>query len=191
MYKASYLSPVGAVTLASDGDNLTGLWLEGQKYYGGVQPVEMAKKNDLPIFDAAKNWLDRYFSKSNPSISELPLAPAGSEFRQSVWALLCQIPYGRVVTYRDIAKELAAKLNLGSMSAQAVGGAIGHNPISIIIPCHRVVGANGSLTGYAGGLQTKVKLLELEKVDMSGLFIPKKKVTYKNQCLKTPKYKNQ
>ena len=104
--------------------------------------------------------------------SELPLAPVGSEFRQKVWEILCEIPYGSVITYGDIAKRMAVMLNRPTMSGQAVGGAVGHNPISIIIPCHRVVGGNGSLTGYAGGIATKMKLLELEGVDMSSLFIP-------------------
>lgn len=102
----------------------------------------------------------------------MPLAPVGSEFRQNVWTILCEIPYGEVTTYGDIAKKMAAKMGKAAMSSQAVGGAVGHNPISIIIPCHRVVGANGSLTGYAGGIKTKIKLLELEGVDMSRLFVP-------------------
>jgi len=134
----------------------------------------MIEKNDIPIFGTAKNWLDRYFAGDKPDIAELPLAPIGGEFRQSVWNILCEIPYGKVITYGAIAKKMAGKMGRGSMSSQAVGGAIGHNPISIIIPCHRVVGSNGSLTGFAGGIQMKVKLLELEGADMSSLFIPKK-----------------
>ena len=109
-----------------------------------------------------------------PAISELPLAPAGSEFRQEVWKLLCEIPYGEVTTYGDIAKKIAARRGKSTMSSQAVGGAVGHNPISVIIPCHRVVGTNGSLTGYAGGLQRKIQLLTLEGADMTRLFIPTK-----------------
>jgi methylated-DNA-[protein]-cysteine S-methyltransferase len=173
-YSTSYQSPVGTLTFASDGDNLVGLWIEGQKYHGNTIPEEMTEKNDIPVFKTAKNWLDRYFAGEKPAISELPLAPIGGEFRQGVWSILCEIPYGEVITYGDIAKKMAVKMNKTRMSSQAVGGAVGHNPIAIIIPCHRVVGSNGSLTGYAGGIGTKVKLLELEHVDMSRLFIPKK-----------------
>ena len=161
-YKTKYLSPVGLITLACDGNNLVGLWFEGQKYYGGTIYNAMTEKNDFPIFDDTKKWLDSYFNGDNPAISELSLAPIGGPFRQDVWNILCEIPYGKVTTYGDIANKVAAKMNRVSMSSQAVGGAVGHNPISIIIPCHRVVGANGSLTGYAGGVVTKAKLLELE-----------------------------
>ena len=160
--KTKYLSPVGFITLACEGDHLVGLWLEGQKYYGGSIADALTEKNDLPIFGIVKKWLDRYFNGEKPAIAELPLAPIGGEFRQEVWKILCGIPYGEVTTYGDIAKKMAAKMNRKSMSSQAVGGAVGHNPISIIIPCHRVVGANGSLTGYAGGVAVKAKLLELE-----------------------------
>ncbi len=173
-YRVTYPSPIGTITLACDGDNLVGLWIKGQKYHGDTIPEEMVEKNDVPVFDAAKKWLDRYFAGERPAISELPLAPIGGEFRQGVWGILCEIPYGEVITYGDIAKKMAVKMGKDNMSSQAVGGAVGHNPISIIIPCHRVVGSNGSLTGYAGGVHTKVKLLELEGVDMSNLFVPKR-----------------
>jgi len=173
-YSTLFPSPVGTITLASDGNNLVGLWIKGQKYHSNTIPEAMTEKNDIPVFDAAKEWMDSYFAAERPAISELPLAPIGGEFRQSVWEILCQIPYGEVITYGDIAKIMAAKMNRASMSSQAVGGAVGHNPISIIIPCHRVVGSNGSLTGYAGGISTKIKLLKLEGVNISGLFIPKK-----------------
>jgi methylated-DNA-[protein]-cysteine S-methyltransferase len=173
-YSTTYLSPVGLITLACCGDNLVGLWIDGQKYHGDTIPETMVKKNNMPIFTAAKKWLDRYFAGEKPAISELPLAPIGGEFRQGVWNILCGIPYGEVITYGDIAKKMAVKMNKGSMSSQAVGGAVGHNPIGVIIPCHRVVGSNGSLTGYAGGIQTKIKLLELEGADMSCLFIPQR-----------------
>jgi methylated-DNA-[protein]-cysteine S-methyltransferase len=172
-YSKRLPSPVGTITLASDGDNLVGLWIEGQKYHGDSVPVAMVKDN-VPVFTAARKWLDNYFAGKKPDIAALPLAPAGGEFRQDVWSILCGIPYGEVVTYGSIAKKMAAKMNKERMSSQAVGGAVGHNPISIIIPCHRVVGSNGSLTGYAGGIDKKVKLLELEGVDMSSLFVPKK-----------------
>ncbi|WP_343252384.1 methylated-DNA--[protein]-cysteine S-methyltransferase [Ligaoa zhengdingensis] len=174
IYSTMYLSPVGAIKLASDGSNLIGLWIEGQKYHGDTILENMVEKEDIPVFDRIKDWLDRYFAGEKPAISGLPLAPIGGEFRQGVWEILCQIPYGQVTTYGDIAQKMAEKMNRSSMSSQAVGGAVGHNPISIIIPCHRVVGANGSLTGYATGIKTKIKLLELEGVEMSSLFVPKK-----------------
>ena len=173
-YRTTYPSPVGLITLACDGDNMIGVWNERQKYHGAGISAEMIEKDDMPVFNAAKKWLDRYFEGKKPIISELPLAPIGGEFRKSVWTILCEIPYGEIVTYGDIAKKIADKMNRETMSSQAVGGAVGHNPISIIIPCHRVVGANGSLTGYAGGLKIKEKLLILEGVDMSRLFVPTK-----------------
>lgn len=173
-YSTTHPSPVGLLTLACDGDSLAGLWMQGQKYFAGTIPEAMTERHDIPVFIAAKKWLDRYFAGEKPAIAELPLAPVGGGFRQSVWKLLCEIPYGCVVTYGDIAKKMAAKMNKATMSSQAVGGAVGHNPLSIIIPCHRVVGANGSLTGYAGGVSIKTTLLALEGVDMAGLFVPKK-----------------
>lgn len=173
-YSTVYPSPIGLITLACDGDNLVGLWMEGQKYHGNTIPEEMTEKDDMPVFDIVKQWLETYFAGENPGISQLPLAPIGGEFRQGVWRILCEIPYGKVITYGDIAKKMAEKMNKDSMSSQAVGGAVGHNPISIIIPCHRVVGSNGSLTGYSAGVRIKTKLLELEGVDMSVLFTPQK-----------------
>jgi len=174
LYKTHYSSPVDNILLASDGDNLIGLWIDGQKYYTGTVDIDMTEKDDLPVFIFAKKWLDQYFSGQKPAISDLPLAPAGGEFRRAVWDILCEIPYGQYITYGDIAKKMAVRMNKTSMSAQAVGGAVGHNPISIIIPCHRVVGSNGNLTGYAGGLDKKIKLLEHEGADMSRLFVPTK-----------------
>ncbi|MDR1025901.1 MAG: methylated-DNA--[protein]-cysteine S-methyltransferase [Lactobacillus sp.] len=165
-YSTLYTSPIGEITLACKDDKLVGLWMEGQKYHGDTIPEKMIENNDCPVFEKTRNWLDRYFAGRTPSISELSLAPIGSEFRQSVWNILCQIPYGKVITYGDIAKKMGIK------SAQAVGGAVGHNPISIIIPCHRVVGSNGSLTGFSAGVKTKIKLLELEGTDMAGFFVP-------------------
>ena len=170
-----YESPVGNIILAGDGGKLTGLWRERQKYFGGTMSGETTENDDLPVFRAAKKWLDRYFAGGKPAISELPLAPIGGDFRQSVWAILCEIPYGDVTTYGCIAKKIAAKTGKERMSAQAVGGAVGHNPISIIIPCHRVIGANGNLTGYAGGIDTKIKLLEHEGVDISAFHPPRPK----------------
>jgi methylated-DNA-[protein]-cysteine S-methyltransferase len=174
IYSTHYTSPVGSILLAGNGESLVGLWIEGQKYFGGTVEEAMNENFNLPIFTATKNWLDKYFAGQKPVISDLPLAPNGGAFRTAVWDILCEIPYGEVITYGDIAKKMAVKMNKASMSSQAVGGAVGHNPISIIIPCHRVVGANGSLTGYAGGLDKKIKLLEHEDVDMSKLFKPTK-----------------
>ena len=171
-YLTDYLSPLCPVTIASDGENIVGLWLEGQKYYGATIGGETVRQNDLPVFSLAVDWLDRYFAGQNPPIEKLSLAPAGSDFRRAVWDILCGIPYGQCITYRDIAIRVAAKMNQQTMSAQAVGGAVGHNPISIIIPCHRVIGSNGSLTGYAGGIDKKFKLLEHEGFDISRLSVP-------------------
>lgn len=156
-FKTTCGSAVGELTLASDGENLIGLWLEGQKYFGASVPGEMTARDELPVFEKTKAWLNRYFAGERPEISELPLAPIGSPFRQKVWKILCEIPYGETTTYGAIAKRL------GTKSAQAVGGAVGHNPISIIIPCHRVLGADGSLTGYAGGVEKKEWLLAHEQ----------------------------
>ncbi len=172
-YSTDYLSPVGKIMLTSDGENITGLWIEKQKYFAATVE-KITENNNLPVFGAAKKWLDKYFGGQKPAISGLPLAPEGGEFRQEVWKILCEIPYGEVVTYGDIAKKIAQKRGKVRMSSQAVGGAVGHNPISIVIPCHRVVGAAGNLTGYAGGIDKKIKLLEIEGVDMSNLFVPKK-----------------
>ena len=171
-YEMKYDSPVGRLTLASDGLNLAGLWMEGQKYFGGTVPGELRPNEELEVFSRAKDWLDRYFNGKKPEPSELPLAPVGGEFRQTVWELLCEIPYGELTTYGQIAREAAKRLQRESMSAQAVGGAVGHNPISIIIPCHRVVGTGGSLTGSAGGIDKKIWLLKHEGVKMDGLTVP-------------------
>lgn len=172
-YTTTYRSPVGLITLACEGHSLIGLWIEGQKHYGGSLPeVMMTQEDDVPVFDIIKNWLDNYFDGKQPDISQLPLSPTGSSFRKKVWNILREIPYGQVITYGDIARKIEAKSNK-AVSCRAVGGAVGHNPISIIIPCHRVVGSNGSLTGYAGGITAKIKLLEHEGADMTRLFIPK------------------
>lgn len=171
-YMTTYPSALGALTLASDETSLVGLWIAEQKYHGDTIPEAMVEKRGLPVLEAAQAWLDRYFAGEKPAISELPLAPIGSDFRQEVWRLLCEIPYGEVTTYGEIARKMAKKAGKERLSAQAVGGAVGHNPISIIIPCHRVVGANGSLTGYSGGLAAKTRLLQFEGVDMTRLFAP-------------------
>lgn len=167
-----YNSPLGGILLAADEIGLTGLWFDGQKYFARDLPAEHVEQN-TPVLSEAKRWLDIYFTGREPDFTP-PLHPIGSVFRQAVWEILLQIPYGQTTTYGEIARQLAAKLGLPRMSAQAVGGAVGHNEISIIIPCHRVVGTNGSLTGYAGGIDKKVKLLELEHTDMTELFVPEK-----------------
>ena len=167
IYITYYDSILGKLTIASDGENIIGLWIEGQKYFADtIKNENIIKKDDISIFIKTKEWLDRYFRGERPDIKELKLSPKGSEFRQNVWKILCRIPYGQTITYGKIAKEIAKLMNKNSMSAQAIGNAVGHNPISIIIPCHRVVGINGSLTGYAGGIDKKIKLLELENVDI-------------------------
>ena len=171
-YIQHYDSPLGGILLAADEIGLTGLWFDGQKYFArGLSNERIAQ--ETPILTEAKRWLDIYFAGKEPDFTP-PLHPIGSAFRRSVWEILLQIPYGQTTTYGEIARQLAEKQGLARMSAQAVGGAVGHNEISIIIPCHRVVGTNGSLTGYAGGIDKKVRLLELERADMHGLFVPKK-----------------
>ena len=167
-----YDSPLGGILLAADEIGLAGLWFDGQKYFASDLPAERVEQ-DTPALSEAKRWLDIYFTGREPDFTP-PLHPIGSAFRRDVWEMLLQIPYGQTITYGGIARQLAAKRGLPRLSAQAVGGAVGHNEISVIIPCHRVVGTNGSLTGYAGGIDKKVKLLELERTDMTGLFVPKK-----------------
>lgn len=162
LYATEYGSRIGNLVIAGDGISILGLWIEGQKYFQDTLREKPERKDDLPIFMHAKEWLDRYFAGEKPGPEELPLAPIGGEFRQAVWECICEIPYGEVTTYGTIAKKIGALYGKKTMSAQAVGGAVGHNPISIIIPCHRVIGGDGSLTGYAGGLDKKCELLKLE-----------------------------
>ena len=170
LYTGYYQSPLGRLLLAADEIGLTGLWFERQRYFAqGLAPVHTDE--ETPILAQTRRWLDLYFSGSVPDFTP-PLHPVGSDFRQEVWALLLQIPYGKTTTYGALAARLAEKHGQRRMSAQAVGGAVGHNPISIIIPCHRVVGADGSLTGYAGGIRKKLALLELEHIDVSRFTIP-------------------
>ena len=172
LYYKKVASPLGEITLRSDGKALTGLWFADDKHYG-AKDIAGAALADLDVFMQAEAWLAEYFAGREPKVS-VPLKLQGSEFQMQVWRLLQDIPYGRLVTYGDIAKKIAAQKGVVRMSAQAVGGAVGHNPLCIIVPCHRVVGANGSLTGYGGGMWRKVYLLELEKVDMSKLTVPTK-----------------
>lgn len=171
-YIYEYKSPIGSITLASDGNALMGLWFDGQKYDRDVLLLE-AEEKELPIFSETCKWLDIYFSGRKPDFIP-PILMRTTNFRQKVWKILLTIPYGKTMTYGDIAKKMAVQYGIQKMSAQAVGGAVGHNSISIIIPCHRVVGANGSLTGYAGGIDKKIKLLSLEKVDLSNMYVPEK-----------------
>lgn len=171
-YIQRYNSPLGGILLAADEVGLTGLWFDGEKYFADNLPTEYAER-ETPVLAETRRWLDIYFTGKEPDFMP-PLHPIGSAFRQAVWEILLQIPYGKTTTYGAVARQLAEKQGGSRMSAQAVGGAVGHNEISILIPCHRVVGTNGSLTGYAGGMDKKMQLLELEHTDMTGFFVPKK-----------------
>ncbi len=171
-YTHHYASPLGGITLASDGAALTGLWFDGQKYFASALGREHEEK-PLPVFEAADKWLDTYFSGRAPDFTP-PLAVSGTPFRKAVWEILLTIPYGQTMSYGQIAEIIAARKGLKQMSAQAVGGAVGHNPISLMIPCHRVVGADGSLTGYAGGIRRKALLLNLEQADLINRFVPER-----------------
>ena len=160
-YTSRYRSPLGEMLLAADETGVTGLWFAGQKYFARNLDKEHAEK-EIPLFATVKHWLDVYFAGNEPDLT-VPLHFTGTAFQNEVWWILCTIPYGQTTTYGEIAKQLAARRGLPHMSAQAVGGAVGHNPISILVPCHRVVGLGGSLTGYAGGLERKRCLLALEQ----------------------------
>lgn len=170
MFTTTLPSPLGPLTLASDGTAITGLWLAGQKYFASTLDIHASPAPDLPVFRQTAAWLTAYFTGA--PLPAMPLlAPSGSPFRQAVWALLREIPWGTTTTYGALTQALRVR---GIAAApQAVGGAVGHNPISILIPCHRVVGADGSLTGYAGGVEKKRFLLELEGADLTGLYVPK------------------
>ena len=166
-----YHSPLGGITLASDGETLTGLWFDGQKYFGSTLSAEYEEKI-LPVFEQTDVWLDIYFSGSDPDFTP-PLSMETTPFRRSVWEILLLVPFGQTITYGELASLLAEQKGFPHMSAQAVGGAVGHNLISLIIPCHRVIGSDGSLTGYAGGLEKKIRLLELEKAGVAVLYSKK------------------
>ena len=185
-YTSYYRSPLGDMLMAADEIGLTGLWFEGQKYFArqledGPKERELPifqledgpKERELPILEKVRHWLDLYFLGKEPDVA-IPLHFIGTAFQKEVFEILFTIPNGQTITYGEIAKQIAAKKGLPRMSAQAVGGAVGRNKISVIVPCHRVVGTNGSLTGYAGGIEKKVKLLTLEHVDMQRFFIPRK-----------------
>ena len=171
-YVHHYQSPLGGITLASDGTALIGLWFDDQTYFADTIRKQTSEKN-LPIFQETKKWLDIYFSGKTPDFTP-PLNMRTMPFRKRVWDIMLSIPFGHTITYGQIADKIAHEKGIRRMSAQAVGGAVGHNSISLIIPCHRVVGTNGSLAGYAGGIDKKVKLLELEQTNMKSLFLPKK-----------------
>ena len=160
-YIHHYNSPLGRLLLASDGEALTGLWFEGQKYFADTLVAEYEEK-ELPVFKQADRWLDIYFSGKEPDFTP-PLSMKTTPFRKMVWEIMLTIPYGKTMTYGEIAAQIAKQKGLKRMSAQAVGGAVGHNSISLIIPCHRVIGADGSLTGYAGGIEKKQQLLMMEQ----------------------------
>lgn len=164
LYTYKYCSPLGDMLFASDGEALIGDWFIGQRYFPGTLIGE-SKEYDLPIFRQTSEWFDIYFAGNTPDF--IPsIHFIGSPFQVTVWRLLQQIPYGTVVTYNDIAKEISRQRGIERMSAQAVGGAVGHNPINIIVPCHRVIGTNGSLTGYGGGIDRKIKLLTIEHINI-------------------------
>lgn len=169
-YIDTYASPLGIITMGSNGKQLTGLWFEGQKHFDDTlcdQPQHLS----FPIFDETRTWLDVYFQGKRPTFTP-PMLLNDTPFRRTVWQLLLTIPYGETTTYKDIARQWARQHGVKSMSSQAVGGAVGRNPISIIIPCHRVIGTNGSLTGYAGGLDRKRWLLQWEQENTDRFFIP-------------------
>ena len=171
-FTTHYDSPLGGILLAADAAGLTGLWFDGEKYYADHLAKEH-REGSLPALAETRRWLDIYFTGREPDFMP-PIHMIGSDFQMSVWNILRQIPYGKTVTYGEIAQQIAARRGLARMSAQAVGGAVGHNEISILIPCHRVVGSGGSLPGYAGGVDKKDALLRLEGVDMTKFTIPTK-----------------
>lgn len=171
IYTMHYDSPLGDILLAGDEQGLLGLWIEGQKYFASCLGGEHTE-GVFSAYARTKEWLDIYFSGKEPKFLP-PIHMLGTDFQKSVWNILIGIPYGKTTTYGEIAQQIATHRGMNRMSAQAVGGAVGHNEISIIIPCHRVVGTNGNLTGYAGGIDKKIKLLTLEGVDMSRFSNPK------------------
>ena len=173
-YIHHYDSPLGGITMASDGNALTGLWFDGQKYFAEGLDTNL-KELDLPVFEQTDQWLNIYFSGKAPSFTPL-LKMKTTPFRKAVWKIMLTIPFGQTMTYGEIAERIAREKGLTRMSAQAVGGAVGHNAISLIIPCHRVVGTNGSLTGYAGGIDKKAKLLTLEQAEPARFSVPERYV---------------
>ena len=172
MYTTHYASPLGGILLSADDEGLTGLWFDGEKYFAhGLDPQH--EERETPILTETKRWLEIYFSGREPDFLP-PMRYDSTPFRKCICDIMLTIPYGQIMTYGEIAAQAARRQGMERMSAQAVGGAVGHNPISLMIPCHRVVGAGGNLTGYGGGIDRKAKLLALEGVDMRHFFIPKK-----------------
>ncbi|WP_407453447.1 methylated-DNA--[protein]-cysteine S-methyltransferase [Methanobrevibacter sp.] len=155
-YSTTYTSPLGEMLIVSDGEYVCGVWFYGQKHFPSFD--NLIQDDDLAIFKKVKIWFDDYFNGKNPKI-DFKLKPEGTHFRLKVWKILSEIPYGETLTYGEIARKIS-----NEMSAQAVGGAVGHNPIAILIPCHRVLGSNGKLTGYAAGIDKKIELLKIEKI---------------------------
>ena len=170
-YVHHYKSPLGGITIASDGTALVGLWFEERQRFYAASIAQDHEEKSLPVFELADRWLDLYFSGRNPGFIP-PVTLRTSEFRQAVCRIMLDIPFGRTMTYGTIAKIVARQRGIPRMSAQAVGGAVGHNPVSLMIPCHRVIGAGGALVGYGGGLDRKTALLALEHADLSGDFVP-------------------
>ena len=170
-YLNHYESPLGAMTMASDGEHLTGLWFDGQKYDRSTIDGNAELKPHLPVFTQTAQWLDAYFEGTDPGFTP-PISVKGSDFKKMVSSIMLSIPFGATSTYARIAAEVARRTGRTHMSAQAVGGAVGRNPIVLIVPCHRVLASNGSLRGYAGGVDRKERLLQMEGVNMSGLSTP-------------------
>lgn len=171
-----YQSTLGDILITADDLGLTGLWFEGEKHYKEISDTQHEKKNTT-ILKQATEWLTVYFGGEKPDFCP-PIHMLGTPFQLLVWELLLKIPYGETITYGEIARKIAVLKGIEKMSAQAVGGAVGHNKIPIIIPCHRVVGTNNSLVGYTGGIDKKIKLLTLEKVNMNKFFVPKRGQRY-------------
>lgn len=159
-YYTNYNSILGRLTIVSDGENLTGLYFEGQ-----CKLKDCVKNDELKIFEAVRHWLDSYFKGERVTADSIPIKFRGTDFRLKVWKELLKIPYGEVTTYGAVAKRIGSD----KMSSRAVGGAVGHNPIAIIVPCHRVIGAEGKLTGYSGGMEKKIKLLQIEGIDVDNI----------------------
>ena len=174
MYFTDYETPIiGTLTLASDGEGLTGCWFDNDRYFGYGVEERMERRDDVDVFAQAREWLDRYFAGLSPDPRELPLTARATEFQARVREAMLDIPYGTTTSYGAIAKRIEAETGR-RQSARAVGGAVGHNPLCLIVPCHRVVGANGSLTGFGGGLDMKVRLLEHERAMRDEFTLPKK-----------------
>lgn len=167
LYKQEYASPLGTIILLSREEALVGVWFAGQKYVGAAYDLEAAVSKPTPVLTQTAAWLTAYFAGERPDADAIALAPETTAYRRQVLALLRQVPYGETITYKELAARLFAADGKKSSSPRAIGTAVGHNPISLLIPCHRVVGSDGSLTGYAGGLDRKLELLALEGVDRS------------------------